>query len=159
MPTLGPLAFCLGKPSMTHNLLHRPLPHNSIGKNSTTQFNWEKLFHTIQMGKNVHMRMHVGSTVSPNRGFWNDKMYIVQCRLFCKIVTFPFRFSVQFDILPFPHPQLSLPSNNNVSVLYPPIQEEMRIRRNIARGPSGLGQYFSVLSPPLGLGGTIRIHY
>ena len=25
--------FCLAKPSMTHNLLHRPPPHNSIGKN------------------------------------------------------------------------------------------------------------------------------
>ena len=46
-----------------------------------------------------------------------------------------------------------------MSVLYPPIQEEMRIRRNIALGPSGLGQYFSVFSSPLGLGGTIRIHY
>ena len=30
---------------------------------------------------------------------------------------------------------------------------------NIALGPSGLGQYFSVFSSPLGLGGTIRIHY
>ena len=43
-----------------------------------------------------------------------------------------------------------------MSVLYPPIQEEMRIRRNIALGPSGLGQYFSVFPSPLGLGGTIR---
>ena len=46
-----------------------------------------------------------------------------------------------------------------MSVLYPPIQEEMRIRGNIALGPSGLGQYFPVFSSPLGLGGTIRIHY
>ena len=30
---------------------------------------------------------------------------------------------------------------------------------NIALGPSGLGQYFSVLPSPLGLGNTIRIHY
>ena len=43
-----------------------------------------------------------------------------------------------------------------VSVLYPPIQEEMGIRRNIARGPKGRGQYFSVFPSPLGLGGTIR---
>ena len=43
-----------------------------------------------------------------------------------------------------------------MTVLYPPIQEEMVIRRNIALGPSGLGQYFSVFSSPLGLGGTIR---
>ena len=44
----------------------------------------------------------------------------------------------------------------NGSVLYPPIQEEEGIRRNIARGPKGRGQYFSVFPPPLGLGGTIR---
>ena len=43
-----------------------------------------------------------------------------------------------------------------MSVLYPPIQEEMGIRRNIARGPKGRGQYFPVFSSPLGLGGTIR---
>ena len=46
-----------------------------------------------------------------------------------------------------------------MSVLYPPFQEEMWIRRNIALGPAGLGQYFSVLSPPLGLGGIIRIQF
>ena len=50
----------------------------------------------------------------------------------------------------------SLKVKNNVSVLYPPIQEEVTIRKNIARGPQGRGQYFSVLSPPLGLGGIIR---
>ena len=44
----------------------------------------------------------------------------------------------------------------NVSVLHPPIQEEVTIRENIARGPQGRGQYFSVLSLPLGLGGVIR---
>ena len=43
-----------------------------------------------------------------------------------------------------------------VSVLHPPIQEEVTIRENIARGPQGRGQYFSVLSLPLGLGGVIR---
>ena len=43
-----------------------------------------------------------------------------------------------------------------MSVLHPPIQEEVTIRENIARGPQGRGQYFSVLSPPLGLGGIIR---
>ena len=42
------------------------------------------------------------------------------------------------------------------SVLYPPIQEERRIRSNIARGPKGRGQYYSVSSSPLGLGGTIQ---
>ena len=40
-----------------------------------------------------------------------------------------------------------------MSVLYHPIQEEMKLRRNIA---PGLGQHFSVFSSPLGLGGTIR---
>ena len=35
----------------------------------------------------------------------------------------------------------------------------MTIRKNIALGPTGLGQYFPVLSLPLGLGGVIRIHY
>ena len=47
-----------------------------------------------------------------------------------------------------------LPRERNVSILYPPIQEEMRIRRNIARGP-----FFSVISFPLGLGGTIQTLY
>ena len=49
MLTLRPLAFCLGKPSMTHNLLHRPLPHISkiyhtlqLGNKCTIHFNWEK---------------------------------------------------------------------------------------------------------------------
>ena len=46
-----------------------------------------------------------------------------------------------------------------MSVLHPPIQEEVTIRKNIALGPTGLGQYFPVLSLPLGLGGVIRIHY
>ena len=46
-----------------------------------------------------------------------------------------------------------------MSVLHPPIQEEVTIRKNIALGPAGLGQYFPVLSLPLGLGGVIRIHY
>ena len=36
--------------------------------------------------------------------------------------------------LQFPHPMQEC---HSVSVLYPPIQEEMRIRRNIARGPKG----------------------
>ena len=35
----------------------------------------------------------------------------------------------------------------------------MTIRENIARGPQGRGQYFPVLSLPLGLGGVIRIHF
>ena len=35
----------------------------------------------------------------------------------------------------------------------PPIQEEETVRENTARGPKGRGQYFPVLSPPLGLGG------
>ena len=43
-----------------------------------------------------------------------------------------------------------------MSVLHPPIQEEVTIRKNIALGPAGLGQYFPVLSLPLGLGGVIR---
>ena len=46
-----------------------------------------------------------------------------------------------------------------MTVLYPPIQEERRIRSNIALGPSGLGQYYSVSSSPLGLGGTIRTQF
>ena len=46
-----------------------------------------------------------------------------------------------------------------MSVLHPPIQEEVTIRKNIALGPTGLGQYFPVLSLPLGLGGVIRIQY
>ena len=46
-----------------------------------------------------------------------------------------------------------------MSVLHPPIQEEVTIRKNIALGPTGLGQYFPVLSLPLGLGGVIRIHF
>ena len=46
-----------------------------------------------------------------------------------------------------------------MSIFYPRIQEEVTIRKNIALGPSGLGQYFSVLSPPLGFGGRIWIHY
>ena len=46
-----------------------------------------------------------------------------------------------------------------MSIFYPRIQEEETIRKNIALGPSGLGQYFSVLSPPLGFGGRIWIHY
>ena len=32
----------------------------------------------------------------------------------------------------------------------------LEIRKNIALGPAGLGQYFPVLSLPLGLGGVIR---
>ena len=44
---------------------------------------------------------------------------------------------------------------DNVSIFYPRIQEEVIIRKNIARGPKGRGQYFSVLSPPLGFGGRI----
>ena len=43
-----------------------------------------------------------------------------------------------------------------MSVLHPPIQEEVTIRKNIALGPAGLGQYFSVFTSPLGMGGTIR---
>ena len=35
----------------------------------------------------------------------------------------------------------------------PQIQEEETVRENTARGPKGRGQYFSVLTPPLGLGG------
>ena len=46
-----------------------------------------------------------------------------------------------------------------MSVLHPPIQEEVTIRKNIALGPAGLGQYFSVFTSPLGLGGTIRTLY
>ena len=46
-----------------------------------------------------------------------------------------------------------------MSVLHPPIQEQVTIRKNIALGPAGLGQYFPVLSLPLGLGGVIRIHF
>ena len=46
-----------------------------------------------------------------------------------------------------------------MSVLHPPIQEEVTIRKNIALGPAGLGQYFSVFTSPLGMGGTIRTLY
>ena len=49
----------------------------------------------------------------------------------------------------------SLQVYNIVSILYPRIQEEVIIRKNIARGPKGRGQYFSVLSLPLGFGGII----